>query len=104
MWLNCFKGGNSLKKIKLVALLSIFCIFLVMPVAFAGDNETALASVNSIQDNVVSISNKDVSYLEIYFDSSVENDTGDGSQFNPYRDLKSDRIVDNSKVYFAKGS
>ena len=104
MLLNCFKGGNSLKKIKLVALLSIFCIFLVMPMAFAGDNETALASVNSIQDNVVSISNKDVSYLEIYFDSSVENDTGDGSQFNPYRDLKSDRIVDNSKVYFANGS
>lgn len=104
MWLNCLYGGMNLNKIKLVAVLSIFCIFLLMPMSFASENETALASVDSIQDNTVSISNDDVSYLEIYFDSSLENDTGDGSQFNPYKNLKSNRIVDNSKVYFANGS
>lgn len=61
-----------------------------MPTCFAMDNDTSIIGDNS-------------NYTDYYFDASIENDTGDGSQDNPYKTLTSARIHDDSNIYLANG-
>ena len=60
--------------------------------AFAMDNDTVVAVENTTQ--------LQTSY---YFDSNIDNDSGDGSRYNPYKELDSSRIADNSIVHLANG-
>lgn len=60
--------------------------------AFAMDNDTIAVVENTTQ--------LQSSY---YFDSNIDGDTGDGSLYNPYSELDSNKIVDNSIVYLVNG-
>ncbi|WP_405306933.1 C1 family peptidase [Methanobrevibacter sp.] len=86
-------GGNGLKNYKIIALFSLLCLLILIPATYAMDNQTALEV--SDEGNVIS--------GEYYFDANVENDTGDGSQDNPYKELASSRVKDNSIIYLNDG-
>ena len=77
-----------MNKLKLTLLLSIFFLLMLVPAGYAMDNDTAVLGESS---------------ADYYFDSSVENDNGDGSIYNPYKTLTSDRIKDNSIIHLANG-
>ena len=79
-----------MNKFRMIALFSILCLFIAIPTGFAMDNDTVI------------IADKDTSH-DYYFDSSVENDGGNGSVDNPFKNLKSNRIKDNSNIYLANG-
>ena len=89
-----FNGGNSLKKMKLFVLLSIACLLLIIPTAFAVDGEDALES---------SYDNSSVLTADYYFDANAADDSGNGSITNPYKQLTSARIKDNSNIHLASG-
>ena len=57
------------------------------------DNQTALEV--SDEGNVIGD--------DYYFDSNVENDNGNGSQDNPYKNLTSERVKDNSIIHLSDG-
>lgn len=73
-----------------VILLALLFLFSLTNASFAGDNQTE-------------IHNADEEMTHYYFDSNIENDTGDGSSENPYRDLTDSRIKDNSVIHLAGG-
>ena len=73
-------------------LFSIVCLLIAISPAFAMNNDTIVAVENTSQ--------LQSSY---YFDSNIESDTGDGSLYNPYKELDSNKISDNSIVYLASG-
>lgn len=85
-------GEICLKKGILIALLSLLCLLIVVPNAFALDNQTEIA-----------VNDSDVLSDEYYFDIHIENDTGDGSKYNPYKEFIPERIKDNSILHLAEG-
>ncbi|PWB87809.1 C1 family peptidase [Methanobrevibacter thaueri] len=86
-------GGTGLKNYKVIALFSLLCLLILIPATYAMDNQTALEVSN--ETNVIS--------EEYYFDANVENDTGNGSQDNPYKELTSNRVKDNSIIHLSDG-
>lgn len=66
---------------------------MIIPSAYAGDNGTVLAAADD----------GDVVFSEYYFDAGVDNDTGNGSAYNPYKELKSSRIQSNSIIHLSEG-
>ncbi len=94
MSLIWYNGGNILRKMKFIALMSILaCLLIVIPAGFAADNETALG----LNDT------GDVIGADYYFDANVENDTGNGSYESPYKELTAERIYDNSTLHLNDG-
>lgn len=91
--LKLLNGGNGLKNYKIIALFSLLCLLILIPATYAMDNQTAL----EVSDG------GNVTSAEYYFDANVENDTGDGSQDDPYRNLTSYRVKDNSIIYLNEG-
>ena len=93
-----------MKKIQFVAFIAIlFCLLIVIPYSFAGDNQTVIGVSEQNQDNLSSaILDDNFNVNEYYFDSSAVND-GDGSKENPYNRLTSYRIYDNSVIHLASG-
>ena len=80
--------------------LALFLLLIVIPSTFAMDNET-------LADNAVIANGQDSDILSAgayYFDASLENDTGDGSINNPYKELSDSRIVNNSVLHLANGN
>ncbi len=67
---------------------------ILLPAASAADNETIIDS--TFQDNNLTTN-------DYYFDSNIENDTGDGSITNPYKEITSSRLKDNSIIHLANG-
>ena len=82
-----------MKNLKLIALFSLLFVMVLIPTAYAADNQTAIEAGD--EGNVMGD--------EYYFDANVENDTGDGSQDNPYKELTSDRVRDNSIIHLSDG-
>ncbi len=77
-------------KIKKIALLSILLLLLIaIPVSFAVDNST---------DN-----DTDVLTGEYYFDANFDKSTGNGTLYNPYKELTPSRIQDNSIIHLSSG-
>lgn len=77
-------------------LITLLILIFIVPACYATDNQTD--SVIEIQnDNVLAANN------DYYFNSSLENDDGDGSFQNPYKHLTSDRIKGNCNIYLADG-
>ena len=94
-------GVNCLKNIKFIALTTILILLLiVIPTCFAMDNETAFAVSD---EDALSIVDEDVLDADYYFDANAQNDNGDGSQDNPYRNLTSNRVKDNSIIHMKDG-
>ncbi|WP_405297302.1 C1 family peptidase [Methanobrevibacter sp.] len=82
-----------MKNYKFIALLSLLCLLILIPATYAMDNQTALEV--SDEGNVIGD--------DYYFDSNVENDNGNGSQDNPYKNLTSERVKDNSIIHLSDG-
>lgn len=74
----------------MIVLFSILCLFIAIPTSFAMDNDSIIGDDN-------------LSNADYYFNASVENDSGNGSIDNPYKELKSNRINDNSNIHLANG-
>ena len=54
-------------------------------------------------DTIVGVENTTYLQSEYYFDANVEDDTGKGLAENPYKELNSDRIIDNSVIHLTNG-
>lgn len=80
-------------KFKIIVLFSILCLFVAIPAGFAMDNDTAIIDEGNFDDD----------FTDYYFDAGVENDSGNGSVDNPYKELKSARISGNSNIHLANG-
>ena len=94
------------KKIWGLLFIFIFCI-LILPSVSASelDDNSTVSSV--LNDDVISLDTIDNEVLaddtkEVYFNASVQKD-GDGSQDNPYKYLRSDRLNKITTAYFADG-
>lgn len=83
---------NILKIMKLLMLFSIFCLLITVSPTFAADNDT-----------IMQVSDVSALAADYYFDSNIENDTGNGSIHNPYKELTSERIRENSVIHLASG-
>lgn len=84
-----------MSKINIIAVsLILISLLVIVPTSFASDNQTGLNFVGN-DTNVLT--------EDYYFDSTINNDTGNGSELNPYKELTSDRIQDNSVIHLAKG-
>ena len=82
---------NTRKSIMMILIIVIVC--LMIPFSFAEDNST---------DDDLGYTIEFVSD-DCYFDSSVENDTGDGSFDNPYKCLTDDRVRNNTVIHLRDG-
>ncbi|WP_407453907.1 C1 family peptidase, partial [Methanobrevibacter sp.] len=91
-----------MNKVKLFTMISIICLLIMIPTSFAEDYETAVAIDDSADNLTLASDGADVLVSDWYFDSNAEND-GDGSIADPYKLLKSNRIVSNSNLYLANG-
>lgn len=90
-------------KIKIIALISILiCLLIVIPTGFAIDNETVIADVVDNHNETLTIVIDDDSREDYYYDSSID-DSGDGSQYNPFKNFNVDTIRDNSVNHLASG-
>ena len=81
-------------KKKLLLFLSIILILLIIPSAFAADNDTDSLKADL---NATPVSN------DIYFDANATNDHGEGTPDSPYQQLRDGRILDNSVIYLKNG-
>jgi len=77
-------------KVKNIALLSILMVLLIaIPVSFAVDNST--------------LNNTDVLAEDYYFDANIDTDDGNGTIYNPYKELTTSKITDNSVIHLSSG-
>lgn len=79
------------KKVVIFALLLL--LLFIIPISFAE---------NSTFENLTA-HDEDIISSDYYFDSSIENDTGNGSIDNPYKELKGDRVKEDSVIHLASG-
>ena len=77
----------------LLIITVMLSLLVIIPSSFASDSNA---------DNIT-VSDNDLISSDYYFDASALNDTGDGSIDNPYKEIKSSRIVDDSTVHIADG-
>ena len=80
-----------------------------METAFAVSDEDALSilwimtAFFVVSDDALSSADYDVLNADYYFDANVENDDGNGSIYNPFIKLITNRIKDNSVIHLASG-
>lgn len=87
-----------------------FLLFIIIPVSFAGDNNTLIKAGGDIEtleagdiDNVSLSNDNDVLNAgDVYFDASASSD-GDGTQSRPYKTLNSGRLSGSTNYHFAPG-
>ena len=93
--------GNTMKRMKIIAfIILLVCLSIAVPASFAVDDDIAIA-ISDNQDS--SISGEVLGSNDYYFNASVENDDGNGTIANPYKELNADRIKDNSIIHLADG-
>ena len=89
-----------MNKTKIISLASImFCLLIIMPIAFAGENQTDLMINETLQSDDDSESLLSSDY---YFDAKND-DGGNGSDANPYKEFNSKLIKNDSNVHFDNG-
>lgn len=91
-----------MNKFKLFVLFSVFCLAIAMPLSYADDNETVVAA-DGQTENPIQQDGDILTSVSYYFDANAENDTGNGSIENPFKDLNADNIKDGSTLYLARG-
>ena len=96
---------NFLKRVQFIAFIAILtCLLIVIPASFAVDNETFIESSEVDLADAVSAVDEDVlTVKDYYFDASVENDTGNGSIDNPYKEFNIHRLYSDSIIHLASG-
>ncbi len=94
----------KLNKYHKLFLLAVVILIFMIPSGYAIDNQTddlqeieEVQTISAIDEDNLKASN------DYFFDSSVENDTGDGTKNNPYKYLTSDRIRGNCNIYLSDG-
>lgn len=94
-----------MNRMKFVAFITILiCLSIAIPACFAVDNETAVSICDDAQNSTLSSVSEDVlGSNDYYYNASVENDNGNGSIDNPYKELKSSRIQSDSIIHLADG-
>lgn len=92
-------------KVKFIALVAILaCLLIVIPAGFAADNGTVIGvNANNHGIGESDIHDGPLEDVHYYFNASVENDDGNGSKDTPYKELKGNRIQDNSIIHLADG-
>ena len=81
------------KTMSIALILMMLSLMIVIPTAFALDS-----------DNVISAdANSTVLQNDCYFNANLDNDAGDGSSSNPYRNLTSERFTDDSTIHLSDG-
>lgn len=86
-------------------LLAVFLVIFIIPSGYATDNQTDdLCEIYQTQA-AISVTDEDIlnANNDYYFDSSAENDSGDGSLENPYKFLTTDRIKGNCNIHLSDG-
>ncbi|WP_407377749.1 C1 family peptidase [Methanobrevibacter sp.] len=84
-----------MSKLKIVAiLLVLISLLVIVPASYAGENQT---DINLVSEDTNILAD------EYYFDADIDNDTGDGSKYNPYKDFSYSKIQPNSVVHLAEG-
>ena len=76
-------------------MLVLFSLLIFSQTVFAADNETIMELVSE---------DTNISSNEYYFDCEIDYDSGDGSQYNPYNELTTDKIKDNSIIHLQEGT
>ena len=88
-----------------IFLISLLILVFIIPSTYAMDNKTC--DVIELEDaqSAVSIDDKEVlaANNDYYFNSSLDNDDGDGSSQNPYKYLTTDRIKGYCNIHLADG-
>ena len=80
-------------KNKIVIPMFLLILLFIIPVSFAGDNNTDLLEMDGSQE----ISS------DYYFNISVDDSDGDGSLENPYNELVDNKIENNSIIHLSEG-
>lgn len=84
-----------MSRIKIVAVMTVLlAMLLLIPTAFASENQTAFELSDNADEAIASDS---------YFDAGIANDTGNGTKDNPFKELTADRINDNSVIHLEDG-
>lgn len=84
-----------MSKIKIIAVMVVLLSMLVLiPTAFAAENQTTVEFADNGSDVMVS---------DCYFDAGAVNDSGNGTKDNPFKELKADRINENSIIHLENG-
>ena len=95
----------KLNKFHKIFLISLFILIFIIPSSYAMNNETC--DVVELEDAQTAVSINDGEVLaannDYYFNSSLDNDDGDGSQQNPYKYLTTDRIKGYCNIHLADG-
>ena len=81
-------------KNRLMLFFSIALILILIPAAFAHDNDI---------DSLGSDLNSQTLCEDIYFDSNATHDHGAGTADDPYREIRDGRILDNTVVHLKNG-
>ena len=86
-------------------LIALLLLIFIIPSSHAMDNQTW--DLIEIEDNQTAISTVDEDTLaasnDYYFNSSLEDDNGDGSFQNPYKYLTAERIKGNCNIHLTDG-
>ena len=86
-------------------LIALLLLIFIIPSSHAMDNQTG--DLIEIEDNQTAISTVDEDTLaasnDYYFNSSLEDDNGDGSFQNPYKYLTAERIKGNCNIHLTDG-
>ena len=94
-----------MNKFHKIFLISLFILIFIIPSSYAMNNETC--DVVELEDAQTAVSINDGEVLaannDYYFNSSLDNDDGDGSQQNPYKYLTTDRIKGYCNIHLADG-
>lgn len=90
----------------ILAIFSLlFILLIIMPGSFANENQTDSFNLESDVTEATPLANDDnlaSGRIDIYFDASAAKD-GDGSKENPYREIDSSRLRNNSNIYLEEG-
>ena len=94
-----------MNKFHKIFLISLFILIFIIPSSYAMNNETC--DVVELEDAQTAVSINDGEVLaannDYYFNSSLDNDDGDGSQQYPYKYLTTDRIKGYCNIHLADG-
>lgn len=95
----------KLVKYHKILLIAVLLVIFLVPSSYAADNQTS--DIIEIEEYQATISIDDEDILaannDYYFNSSLENDDGDGTSQNPYKYLTADRIKGNCNIYLSDG-
>lgn len=86
-------------------LMTLLIVIFIIPSSYAFNNDSSQFIDAQDTQEIIDVNNEDVLQAnnDYFFNSSLENDNGDGSLNNPYKFLTADRIKGNCNIYLSDG-